>query len=228
MQYDENNNPVEGGNGPVNTEENAPVTDGGEKAPESLGKRAGKEILSYLKIIAVTFVVCFVLTRFVFVNAYIPSSSMEETIMTGDHVLGVRLAYLFQDPARGDIVVFHYPVDEETLYIKRIIGLPGENVRIESGSVYIDGELLEEDYLPEEWINDNDGYDFEVPEGCYLMLGDNRNVSVDSRFWADKALSAGLATTEEEAEQYTYVEKDKIVAKAWVIFWPFEDIGLVW
>ncbi len=187
-----------------------------------------KEFLGYVKILVITFIVCFLLTRFVFVNAYVPSSSMETTIMTGDRVLGLRLAYTFSEPQRGDIVIFKYPVDEEVLYIKRIIGLPGETVRIEDGSIYINGVALEEDYLPEEWVTGNDGYEFSVPEDSYLMLGDNRNVSVDARYWASEALADGVAENAEEASEYTYVSRDKMVAKALFVFWPFDDIKAIW
>lgn len=194
------------------------------------GKKARirREIFSYIKILVCTFLACLILTKVVFVNAYIPSSSMEDTIMTDSRVIGVRLAYDFGDPERGDIVVFHYPVDEDTLYIKRIIGLPGETIRIEDATVYIDGVALEEDYLPEEWVSGNDGLVYEVPDGYYFMMGDNRNVSIDSRFWAQKAIEEGLADTEEEAEQYTFVARDKIVAKAWFVYWPFSDFKFVW
>jgi signal peptidase I len=113
-------------------------------------------------------------------------------------------------------VIFHYPVDEKRIYIKRIIGLPGETVEIRDGLIYINGssEPLPEGYLKEEWDIMNTDFHFEVPEDAYLMLGDNRNWSEDARYWADNALDLGLADTEEEAEQYTYVHKDKILGKA--------------
>ena len=149
--------------------------------------------------------------------------------MTHSRVIGSRLSYLSSDPQRGDIVIFKYPVDEDILYIKRVIGLPGETVEIRDGKIYINGsqEALEEDYLPEEWTYCNDGYYFQVPEGSYLMLGDNRNVSLDARFWSEEALKAGMASTSEEALSYTYVAKDKILAKAFLVYWPLSDIKLL-
>lgn len=188
-----------------------------------------KEIFSYIKLIIGAILIAFLLTHFVIVNAIIPSGSMENTIMTHSRVIGSRLSYLSSGPQRGDIVIFKYPVDEDVLYIKRVIGLPGETVEIKEGKIYINGssESLKEDYLPEEWTYCNDGYTFQVPEGSYLMLGDNRNVSLDARFWSEEAVKAGLASTSEEAAGYTYVAKDKILAKAFLVYWPLSDLKLL-
>lgn len=175
-----------------------------------------EELLSWIKSFAIMFCVALFLTQFIIINAVIPSGSMEDTIMTHDRLIGARFSYWFNDPERGDIVIFHYPVDEKKIYIKRIIGLPGETVRIEDGGIYIDGasEPLPEGYLKEDWEILNTGFEFHVPEDSYLMLGDNRNWSEDARYWADNALDEGLVSTEEEAEQYAFVRRDRILGKA--------------
>lgn len=181
-----------------------------------------RELFSWLEIIVVAVVVSLVLTRVVLVNAMVPSSSMENLISPGDRLFGNRLTYKFSDPERFDVVIFKYPVDEEENYIKRIIGLPGETVTIENAKIYINDEEtpLKENYLPEEWLVENDGYVFEVPEDCYLMLGDNRNVSLDARYWAEEAYSGGLADSVEDGEEFTYVSRDKILGKAMFTYWP--------
>lgn len=181
-----------------------------------------KELLSWLEIIVAAILISLFLTRVVLVNALVPSSSMETLISPGDRLFGNRLTYKFKDPERFDVVIFKYPVDEEENYIKRIIGLPGETVTIEDAKIYInDSEMpLEENYLPEEWLIENDGYVFEVPEDCYLMLGDNRNVSEDARYWAEEAYEFGLADSVEDGEAYTYVHRDKILGKAVFTYWP--------
>lgn len=181
-----------------------------------------KELISWIEIVLAAILISLFLTRVVLVNALVPSSSMESLISPGDRLFGNRLTYKWKDPQRFDVVIFKYPVDEEENYIKRVIGLPGETVTIEDAKIYIDDSEtpLEENYLPEEWLIENDGYVFEVPEDCYLMLGDNRNVSEDARYWADKAYESGLVDSVEEGEPYTYVHRDKILGKAIVTYWP--------
>ena len=189
-----------------------------------------RELLSWIEVIVIAIVLALFLTRFVIVNATVPTGSMENTIMPGDRLLGLRLTYLFSDPQRGDIVVFRYPLDESVNYIKRIIGLPGETVEIRDAKIYIDGSQtpLEEDYLEEEWVVKADGFTFEIPEDCYLMLGDNRNNSADSRYWADEALEQGLASTQEEAMEYSFVHRDQILGKAYVRYWPLNKISYLY
>ncbi|WP_370770780.1 signal peptidase I [Eubacterium ramulus] len=175
-----------------------------------------KEVVSWVRMFVIVIAVVFVLTQFVIINVRVPSGSMENTIMTKDRLIGFRFSYWVDEPQRGDIILFSYPVDEKQTYIKRVIGLPGEIVEIRDGKIYIDGssEPLEEDYLKETWTWENDGYTFKVPEGCYFVLGDNRNDSEDGRFWAQIALNEGKASTPEEAEPYSYVKKDEIKGKA--------------
>ena len=101
------------------------------------------ELMSMIRCIVYAVLIALILNRFVLVNAKVPTGSMENTIMAGDRLFGNRLAYRNEDPQRGDIVIFHYPVGmvlgEDTLYIKRIIGMPGEHVEIRNAKIYIDG-----------------------------------------------------------------------------------------
>lgn len=164
-----------------------------------------KEIWEYVKMIVIVIVIVTVVNNVILINARIPSESMEKTIMTGDRIFGFRLSYGFnmnlfgnqiskkwKDPERFDIIIFKYPDDESQLFIKRLIGLPGETVEIREGKVYInDSEVpLDDSFVPE--TPRGGYYDFprtEIPEGHYFMLGDNRNNSKDSRFWKDHFVS---------------------------------------
>ena len=193
--------------------------DSEESASRAAGKKSEvealdwkREVLSWVVTLAITFVLIFVLKNYVIINAMVPTGSMENTIMPDDQLFGNRLAYVFEEPQRGDIIFFYFPDDETQKFVKRIIGLPGETVTIEDGKVYInDSEVpLEEPYLKEEWRVNKGPYVFEVPEGCYFVMGDNRNTSRDAREWKN-----------------TYVAKEKIIGKAMVIYYPFDRMGVV-
>ena len=162
-----------------------------------------EELWEYIKMIIFVVVVVFIVNNVLLINAKIPSESMEDTIMTGDRFFGNRLAYINKDPQRFDIVIFKYPDDETQLFIKRVIGLPGETVEIRDGKVYIDGSEtpLDDSFTPEP--PQGDWGPEVVPEGSYFMLGDNRNRSKDSRFWTN-----------------TFVKKEKILGKAVLRYFP--------
>ena len=168
------------------------------------------EVWDYIKMIIIVVAIVLVINNVVLINAKIPSESMENTIMSHSRVIGSRLSYIKDDPERGDIVIFRYPDNEKVYYVKRVIGLPGETVEVKEGKVYINGSdtPLDEPYLPEPMEGSYGPY--EVPEGCYFMMGDNRNNSLDARFWDNK-----------------FVAKNKIVAKVLFCYYPFNRIGKV-
>jgi len=171
-----------------------------------------EEIISWIKCIVSAVVFAYLITNFVIVNAAIPSSSMEKTIMTGDRAVAWRLSYLLDEPERFDIVVFIFPDDGETLFVKRIVGLPGETVNVVEGKVYINDstEPLEDWFINgEDFGRYRNAGTFVVPEGHYFMMGDNRGSSFDSRGW----------------EVSSYVAEDKILGK--VIFKYYKGIGLI-
>lgn len=162
-----------------------------------------KELRSYIIIIVAAVLVAIFVNNFILSNTRVPTGSMENTIMCGNRLFGNRLAYRFEKPKRGDVIIFKFPDDEtgKTNYIKRVIGLPGETVNIVDGTVYVDGKQIKEDYLKEE--PQGSFGPFEVPENSYFVMGDNRNNSNDARFWEN-----------------TYVTEDKIIAKAVIKYWP--------
>lgn len=161
-----------------------------------MGKRIVKEMISWIMVLAIAFLLAFVINRFVIYKVVVPTGSMENTIMTGDKVFTFRLSYLFSEPKRGDIVVFPFPDDEKVDYIKRIIGVGGDNIEIRDGQLYINDEPAIEDYLLEPMRKEDFG-PVRVPEGYYFMMGDNRNTSLDAREWDNK-----------------FVDGDKIKGKA--------------
>ena len=145
------------------------------------------ELLGWLKVIAFAFIGALIVNHTLLASALVISSSMENTIMTDSRVMGLRVAYLVSDPKRFDIILFNPPDDDTSVpYVKRIIGLPNEKVEIIGGKVYIDdsAEPLDDSFIKETARGDYGPY--YVPDGCYFVLGDNRNGSHDSRQWANK------------------------------------------
>ncbi|MDO4976709.1 MAG: signal peptidase I [Eubacteriales bacterium] len=146
----------------------------------------------------------FLMTKYVFVNAYIPSESMEPCLSAGDFVIGNRSV---REIDYGDIIIFQY--DKANCFIKRVIGLPGDIIGINQGKVYRNGSEIKEEYIKEA-MKSEEGKMFFVPEGKYFVMGDNRNHSFDSRYWDDP-----------------YVKKEKIVAKAFIRIWPIRKIKIL-
>ena len=130
--------------------------------------------------------------------------------MPGDRVFGNRLAYVFSEPERFDIIIFKYPDDESQLFIKRIIGLPGETVEIRGGNIYIDGSEEPLDDVDTKETMEGSFGPYTVPEGCYFVMGDNRNNSRDSRYW-----------------EHTFVSEDEIVGKAVFRYWPVNKMKFI-
>jgi signal peptidase I len=143
-----------------------------------------RELISWAKTIAFAVVFAAVVNNVVIVNATVPTGSMENNIMPKDRIIAFRLSYVFSKPKRFDIVVFRFPDDRSELYVKRIIGLPGDTIEIRGGKVFVNGsdDPLQDDFSPETPRFEDAG-PYTVPEGSYFMLGDNRNNSADSRVW---------------------------------------------
>lgn len=175
--------------------------DGGSEMSGSAGKTKFQMFMAEWLPYIIFFIVVLLFRITILINAVIPTESMVATIQKGDHVIGLKSTYWFSEPQRGDIVVFHAPDTPETLYIKRVIGTPGDTVVISNGKTYINGKQIQEDYLPEPMIGSFGPY--VVPEGSWFMLGDNRNHSLDARYWDN-----------------TWVTKDLIVGKAYFRYWP--------
>lgn len=166
------------------------------------------QITDIIKTIVIATIAAFIITRFIIVNAFIPSGSMENTVMAKDRIIAFRLSYLLSQPERQDIIVLDSPNEnEDKMYLKRIIGLPGETINIKDGKVYINNnkDPLEEPYLKENMLGNFGPYT--VPKGYYFVMGDNRNNSIDSRYW-----------------QNPFVEEDKILGKAILRYYPKIDI----
>ena len=137
---------------------------------------------------------------------------MEPTLHDGDNLIVDKITYRFNDPKRFDIIVFPFRYKENTYYIKRIIGLPGDPVQITNdGKIYINQEELKEGYGQEVILDPGNAYTpITLGEDEYFVLGDNRNNSSDSR-----SSSVGI------------IQRDDIIGRAWVRIWPFSKFGVL-
>jgi signal peptidase I len=133
---------------------------------------------------------------------------MEPGLHTDEYVLVNKVSYLFQAPARGDVIVFHYPKDTTQDYIKRIIGLPGDTIKTDPTHVWVNGILLNEPYISQPVNPDITSTTWKVPPGDYFVLGDNRPVSDDSRYWG-------------------FVPKNLIVGRAMLVYWPASNWQII-
>lgn len=143
-------------------------------------------------------------------NANIPSSSMEDTIQKGDRIFASRITYLFDDVQRGDIVIFNSK-EENKYLVKRVIGLPGDNISITDGKIFVNGDMLKETYTKGTTSEGNlKDENIVVPEGKYFLLGDNRENSRDSRYWVNP-----------------FIDREDIIARVFFRYFPFNNMGTI-
>ena len=148
-----------------------------------------------------------VIITFVVQAFYIPSGSMEPTLMIDDRILVAKFLYRFEPVHRGDVIVFRYPLNPQRDFVKRVIGLPGDRVQLKDGVVYVDGQAISEKGYTIKPDFGNYG-PVTVPARDFFVLGDNRNNSEDSRFFG-------------------YVPRGNIIGKAVFIYWPPQRLGFV-
>ena len=170
-----------------------------------------KELFGWILFIVIGVAVSYLVVTFVGQRTQVSGESMETTLSDGDHLIVDKITYRFRDPKRYDIVVFPYRYEENTYYIKRIIGLPGETVQIVDGYVYINGVQLDEHY-GNALIKDpgQAAQPITLGEDEYFVMGDNRNNSQDSR-------SANVGV----------VHRDELLGRAWIRIWPLDKFGVI-
>lgn len=178
----------------------------------------GNFILEFVQSIVLALSVFVLLYLFVAQPNQVKGSSMVPNFTDGEYLLTDKLTYQFSKPKRGDVVVFKAPsteacAEDECEYIKRIIGLPGDKVMVENNQVYLNGQLLVENFLPEDFVTEagdfcDEGKEITVPESQYLVFGDNRSHSRDSRWFGP-------------------INKELILGRALFKYWPLSSIGLI-
>lgn len=176
-----------------------PVIENAEQ-PKTRSK-AASFFLEIFQTLVLALVFYFLIDSF-FPRVRVENISMKPTLQPGELLLVNKLAYRLGEPHHGDVIVFHYPADPSEDYIKRLIGLPGDEIRVEGGVLYINGQAVDEPYIaaPPAY---NDSWT--IPADSYFVLGDNRNQSSDSHSWG-------------------YVPKKNIVGKALFVYWPLDQV----
>jgi len=169
---------------------------------EAAGKSLGRSIWGWVWPIVIGWLVAAGIMKWLFSFAIVPTSSMWPDIPNPCYILVDHVVTELHSPYRGEVVLFHFPDDPRETYVKRIIGMPGDTVSIHNGHVYINSQVLAEPYL-HGLVTENNYGPYLVPAGHYFMLGDNRNVSKDSRFWVHK-----------------YVAESAITGRADRVVWP--------
>jgi len=166
-----------------------------------------KEALEYLKAILTAFVLAFFIITFVARSFRVDGRSMEPSLHNGERVMVNKLIYRFSEPDRGDIVVFPYPLEPQSMFIKRIIGIPGDKIMIRDGITYVNDVAIDEPYIYAKSFNDY-GPTI-VPEDRVFVMGDNRTDSLDSRF-----------------TQVGMISIDSIEGRVEFVYWPLNMIRL--
>lgn len=179
---------------------------------ESKFKGFMKEVLSTSIYLLLVLCAAYLIVTYVGQRTQVSGGSMESTLSNEDHLLVDKISYRFKAPERFDIIVFPFQYDKETYYIKRIIGMPGETIQIdEEGNIYIDDELLEEDYGREVIENPGRAIEpIELGDDEYFVMGDNRNNSSDSR---DPSVGN--------------IHRNDIIGRAFIRIWPLSKFGIL-
>ena len=145
---------------------------------------------------------------FLYQPVRVEGTSMMPRLENHDRLFINKFVYHLEAINRGDVVVFHYPLDPTKSYIKRVIGLPGDRIRITDGRVWLNGKQLREPYVPSRYRDEDSMSTMTVPKDCYFVMGDHRSISSDSRAFGP-------------------VERSLIYGKAEFIYWPAKDAGVV-
>ena len=169
--------------------------------------------LSWVRDLAFSVLIAVVSIVFIYQPVKVEGTSMMPTLTDQERIFINKFTYRFGlgSVERGDTVVFWYPLDTSKSYIKRVIGIPGDRVRVDEGHVYVNGRELIESYVPPENRDDStwhDGREVTIPPARYFVLGDHRNQSSDSRMWG-------------------WVPRENIYGKAVFVYWPLDKMGRV-
>lgn len=173
----------------------------------------GSSAIDIIETIVLPFALFMIIYLVFFQPHQVKGTSMVPNFEDGELLLTDKISYRLGEPKRGDVIVFHSPTNRRDDFIKRVIGLPGNQVLVKDGKVFVNDKQLDEKYLPDTFITApgaslGEGIPYTVPKDEYIVFGDNRAHSSDSRSWGS-------------------VKRKEIIGKAWVVYWPLRDAGFV-
>jgi signal peptidase I len=194
---------------PINLEPVAPAItiDGQTGRPVGQPARASGLGL-WLRDLVISAGISVLIITFLYQPVRVEGTSMLPRLEDHDRLFINKFVYQFESIQRGDVVVFHYPRDPAKSYIKRVIGLPGDRIWIDEGTVWVNGVAMREKYVPERYRDTRSMAEMVIPDDSYFMMGDHRSISSDSR-------------------EFGPVERDLIYGKAVFVYWPAKDAGVV-
>jgi len=179
-----------------------------ETRPEKLALQRATGWRLWLRDLLVSATASVLIITFLYQPVRVEGTSMLPRLVDQDRLFINKFVYHFAEIGRGDVVVFRYPRNLQVSYIKRVVAVPGDRLRIDRGKVYVNGRLLDEPYVPEEYRDVRSYEAIVVPEDEYFVLGDHRSIAADSR-------------------DFGPVKRDLIYGKATFIYWPTQDVGVV-
>jgi signal peptidase I len=192
--------------------EQAPLTEAelnqAAPAPVPANPHGSSGLWLWMRDLLVSVAAAVLIIVFLYQPVRVEGTSMLPRLEDDDRLFINKFVYHFTAIERGDIVVFHYPRDPEKSYIKRVIALPGDRLRVDRGTVWLNGKPQSEKYVPEEYRDSHSYSEIIVPDGTYFMMGDHRSISSDSR-------------------DFGPVERSLIYGKAVFVYWPAQDAGVV-
>jgi signal peptidase I len=188
---------------PVETQQQGDATPEAQQTSTS-----GMNLRLWMRDVLISVAASFMIITFLYQPVRVEGTSMQPELRDQDRLFINKFAYRFESISRGDVVVFHYPRDPEKSYIKRVIALPGDSMRIDDGRVYVNGNRIDESYVPKRYRDGRSMPEIVIPQGEYFVMGDHRSISSDSR-------------------DFGPVDRDLIYGKAAFIYWPADNMGVI-
>jgi signal peptidase I len=176
--------------------------------PATVAEKKSAGIMLWFRDLAIATIASALMITFLYQPVRVEGTSMLPRLEDSDRLFINKFVYHFTAIDRGDVVVFHYPRDPEKSYIKRVIALPGDQLRVDHGRVFVNGKAIREPYVPQEYRDTRSIAEMTLPPGEYYVLGDHRSISSDSR-------------------DFGPVDRSLIYGKAVFIYWPARDAGVV-